>query len=145
MEITETKKAIIEFLHNEEIRTWQVFMDKTLIEWCLVKWDRGIQKIKKIDDTIIGYSIDMMEWFWALCDTLEQFKEQFKILWHYDITAILKYIKYKIPLFVSTDFQWLKNWKVRIQKIEILNKPLHLYTEEEDKILFNLLKELWTN
>lgn len=60
----------------------------------------------------------------------------------YDITAVLKYIwnRWKLKLSCMTfdvfDLQDNLLWEIKI------NKPLHLYTEEEEKQLLNLLIKL---
>lgn len=75
------------------------------------------------------------------------------ILWHYDITAVEKYIhKNRKELNIQVPWIYFKNWR-RCLKYFVLwkwfleyyfpNKPLHLYTEEENKDLLKILKELW--
>jgi hypothetical protein len=93
-------------------------------------------------------------------DEFWQQKNKIKILWHYDITAVLKY-------FEEHFYSWWKLWPniiniekdyIEIQEIKEMckcdipkrftivwkfpNKPLHLYTEEEDKNLLDLLVNL---
>lgn len=65
-----------------------------------------------------------------------------KIIWHYDITAVLKYVN-------SLESYWvlIENWNIELfleqsPIWEILNKPLHLYTEQEEKELLDLLLKL---
>lgn len=72
-----------------------------------------------------------------------------KILWHYDITAVLEYIvraaKYLIKLHINNrkkliEIVYLWWWALLW---EIPNKPLHLYTKQEEKELLELLQKLW--
>jgi len=75
-----------------------------------------------------------------------------KIIWHYDITAVDKYIRsskdfafvfengidYMCYSFSTGDNSWDDDGYY------LPNKPLPLYTEEEDKNLLTLLQKLWT-
>lgn len=72
-----------------------------------------------------------------------------KILWHYDITAVLKYINAIVwesnirevritQNYIEVDIKW----EVYIETLEIPNKPLTLYTEQEEKALLELLTKL---
>ena len=100
------------------------YMDKTLCEWCLF-----------IDDLWVYYTYDNKLPKWLIR----------KIIGHYDITAVLKYIELNKWRFTS-DFSWLfiidilKNDWDNIW--EIPNKPLHLYTQEEKQNLLDLLLKL---
>jgi len=68
----------------------------------------------------------------------------FMTFWHYDITAVLKYIRqYKdFDICLSDDGD---TWAIERVKwvMEFMwtfpNKPLHLYTKEEEKRLLTLL------
>lgn len=139
MEITETRKQIIEII--------EPFMDKTLSEGCLIRvfqfWDMcEYMVINHIKDWYINFvHQNYTHWLW-IQHTEEFIKSWDKILWHYDITAVLKYINskwYTIDndvysdnlVFYIDDYYWVPN------------KPLHLYTEEEDKNLLDLLKNIW--
>jgi hypothetical protein len=78
----------------------------------------------------------------------------------YDITVVLKYIKeynkyVDLTLNIQSDIIHINiYWKTRTftDKLtdfheyiwEIPNKPLHLYTEQEEILLLNLLKNLQT-
>lgn len=67
-----------------------------------------------------------------------------------DITAVLKYIcKYAKNYHITEDkIQWWDEWiddywnRYDYQIWETSNKPLHLYTEEENLQLLKLLKQL---
>ena len=89
----------------------------------------------------------MKKW-WEYVD-IEKLKnaKDYKIIWHYDITAVLKYI----------DSKWYNihneqnNWVIYVYKSDwfdnpylwiIQFKPLHLYTEQEEKELLELLLKL---
>lgn len=84
---------------------------------------------------------------------VEEFYDNwFKILWHYDITAVLKYIEKKtIPNHIMVNIysqsiviEKFKNCEEKYweELIKLPNKPLHLYTEQEEKDLLELLQEL---
>ena len=105
------------------------YMDKTLSKRCLYKY------IVDKESEILEY-----DWKWYT----EDFVPAIKIIWHYDIIAVLNYIvknsDYWSPIFMSDwiyYYEWL--WKV----VSIPNKPLHLYTDQENDSLLKLLKELW--
>lgn len=144
MKITETRTAIIELISD--------YMDKTLNEWCLIN----------------NYFIiwNMLYWYWTECfleeiknDCVIYFymtdynnKETFyldidKIIWHYDITAVDSFI---IWIWEELTYRVIIAWtqsKAVLDKNDNFiwnypNKPLHLYTEEEDKQLLDLLIKL---
>ncbi len=134
MKITNTQKEIIKLI--------EPFMDKILTEGCLFYY-----KSDK-DKEIIKYDWEPYT---------KGFLLNIKIIWHYDITAVLKYInaiktlreinwetkekwevsKYNIKF--SKDFNYIEIWEDRRLFDKIPNKPLHLYTEEENKKLLSLL------
>lgn len=138
--MTKTRKQIIELI--------EPFMDKTLSDTCLIQ---GIN---------VDWYIEI-RWKLFLSDTffIEQNGKRCKILWHYDITAVLKYIENNKDLITSqrdTEINWIYEfsensflwiddtnsfwWK---EDIEIPNKPLVLYTDQEEKDLLELLQKLW--
>lgn len=139
MEIIETRKAIIELI--------EPYMDKTLSEWCLVK----IKQIKNYYE--YRYTLCAVD-----CDLLNELKNiekwdtentddiiDYTIIWHYDITAVLKYISKKIPVISIGDERihshLYKDWIWR-SDVNIPNKPIHLYSEQEEKDLLELLLKL---
>lgn len=106
-----------------------------------------------LEDTkfkMFHFQADIEDWFPYL--DVEDLWEIVQVFWHYDITAVLKYIK---------SFDWIMcycfdDWnKFQIYKLAdvnqdfwyyyIPNKPLHIYTEQENTLLLELLKKLWTN
>ncbi len=145
--MNQTKKEIIGLI--------EPFMDKSLSEGCYMeRWGiylRYLYRMRDKDfhrfmvcspnwDTKLArfqrgkLSIEAVFWAWI----------EAKILWHYDITAVLIYIRKKL---------WFKKYKTYIQNkyfiyevwqddLFIPNKPLHLYTEQEEKELLELLKKL---
>jgi len=160
--MTEARKQIIELI--------EPYMDKTLSEGCLsyvndndnlyiakqIRWDTDINFIWDI------YIIDSIDNTW---DTLYKDRYvnvyyndtteldyglvkakylQWQILWHYDLSAVLKYIN------IKTETQYLNptifNDKINLfrhnGKDKIPNKPLHLYTKQEEISLLNLLLKL---
>lgn len=143
--MTETRKRIIELISD--------YMDKSLSDGCIISNELIVDE----EDIEIGKIID-----WTLDDWLYTFEvksfvnwicniyvwveeiDELKIFGHYDITAVLKYIdsfKNYYILFVSSNYiKILWYWDEYIGKI--LNKPLHLYTEQEEKDLLELLLKL---
>jgi hypothetical protein len=68
----------------------------------------------------------------------------FKILWHYDITAVLNYIFSKNRRILIEEWEFFIEWPWWNLCLAFpADKPLHLYTEQEEKDLLKLLKELW--
>lgn len=154
--ITETRKQIINHIKD--------YMLKDLVEWCLLysevedeyitynKYDRIIKEDNKIiySETAIEYNI----------------------VWMYDTSAVLKCIEKEHRMknvcyqeWEEPNWHWEMDWETfeytdmssRINKkcscweanisqsyptYNIPNKPLHLYTEQEDKDLLELLKKL---
>lgn len=124
--MNDTRKQIIELI--------EPYMDKTLSEGCLIlQEDWSIIRANHMDND-------------SIYDAFVGAMNLKKILGHYDITTVLKYI-------------W-NRWEMRIWKVgleahriiirtlwnwiqEIPNKPLHLYTEQEEKHLLKLLQKLW--
>jgi len=177
--MTETRKQIIGLI--------EPYMDKTLSEGCLsyvndndnlyiakqIIWDTDINFIWDI------YIIDSIDNTWdtlykdryvnvyyndttELDYTLVKAKYlQWQILWHYDITAVLKYIANKWK-DISRVKIWINKieyqiWEAKIYEFNtdnkvqnymscsyyyIKNKPLYLYTEQEEKDLLDLLTKL---
>jgi len=147
--MTETRKELINILSD--------YMDKTLSEGCLVKFmGEPVSFITKDKDEDWDDIYILNVWnrceIW-ICPP---------ILWHYDITAVLKYI----------EKEWLKNYDVEIEIVidwddinilwetwyfnnenwtwctdyfdyTIQNKPLYLYTKQEEESLLELLNTLW--
>lgn len=121
MEITETRKAIIELI--------EPYMNKALSEWCLVIWVDWDDEFMKIYD---WWSTDY------IIDTI----------WHYDITAVFKYIwksnwilTWKYSLHFDDENHYIEE-KSTSKIYKIPSKPLHLFTEEEDENLLDLLLKL---
>ena len=85
------------------------------------------------------------------------FLNKYEILWpkqctyFYDITAVLKYIVKHTKNYHITDkfiqywYDWVDDYwhKYEYQWWEIPNKPLHLYSEQEEKDLLELLTKIW--
>lgn len=81
----------------------------------------------------------------------EDWRDKDKIIWHYDINAIWGYINsinlwwvwpyYFDSVAISKDYYILTpTWDNDYARIP--NKPLHLYTEQEEKDLLDLLLKL---
>jgi len=150
--MTNTRKAIIEII--------EPYMDKALSEGCLIKrglntyrylyrlWDKDFHRfmiVNQLNNTKLArfqkdkLSIEAV--FWRYIEN--------KILWHYDITAVLKYIE-NIVWSSNLKIKWITQKEIIMQDtrkglyINIIfpNKPLHLYTEQEEKELLDLLTKL---
>ena len=143
MIITETRKSIIQLI--------EPYMDKTLSEWCLVKTDIKNYKITKV----IFHWFQITDYTWRqfeyiLCVNWNKTKRisKWKILWHYDMTALLQFIYMKWIITHKLYNQSFDNanihceWYMMYGKPQFIfpNKPLHLYTESEDIELLKLLQ-----
>jgi len=126
------------------------YMNKTLSEGCYIKFKEIIEphsnKLRKItyvywkdnDYFILDWSNNVFRDY--------QFRWG-KILWHFDITSVLKYInRNKINLtwvlkvdYINDKIWFYLNWFI----FSIPNKPLNLYTKKELEDLYNLLIKLW--
>ena len=139
----ETRKQIIELISD--------YMDKSLSEGCYIDWYSNEMNInwymKYIEHINWYYLTDINKfqlryqrersWGWEI--GLLRIE---KILWHYDITAVLKYIHKKLFIeFYNEEVIHCED--VKWNKYNIPNKPLHLYTEQEEVLLLELLKKLW--
>lgn len=127
MKITDTRKAIIELILD--------YMDKTLSEWCLLKnekfWFAKIEFWNK-ETSLEWKMIALITW-----------KIDWITIWHYDITVVFSFID-KQWFYISHNWRWefrIYDWENNT-KWFIKNKPLHLYTEEEDKQLLDLLLKI---
>lgn len=123
------------------------YMDKTLSFWCIIKMFDGNNET----DYWIYICVDEHFLYqdnpeWSLFEPEKD--SDYKIIWHYDITAVLKYIESKAD-YTRTSQKWIItilkdklhmfiNW----YDIFLSKKPLHLYTESEEKDLLNLLIKL---
>lgn len=136
MLITETRKAIIELIVP--------YMNKEVEFWCLLQ----IVNDYWIDIQQYCYELWLKNFLTTSWLELEN-SNIYKIIWHYDITAVLKYILdkwYDIDTLklhmLKWDFSIWEKWKYWRKKGRLPNKPLYLYTEEEDKQLLDLLLKL---
>ncbi len=118
------------------------YADKTLNEGCLMTTDWRIFTLVKSDIE-------------SAIEELQSELSDLKIIWHYDITAVLKYIKdiNRTIAVVLLSWDW-KNWYFLDYhhksnyptwwfNYKIPNKPLHLYTKKENAELLSLLNKLW--
>lgn len=133
------------------IETWNGFNKETYNfnqnlrdneEWDKLLPDWRLQTNRRKYSIIYEY-----EYPWVLKYSTEK-DSLWTILWHYDITAVLKYIENKISEYekyytIANWFLWFSFSNKEWETIKIPNKPLHLYTEEEDKNLLSLLQKLW--
>ena len=119
------------------------YMNKTLSEWCLIDtWAKDLQKVTE--------KIKVYWLFEIILDNKQKLTSYKKIIGHYDITAVLKYITdYAKNYHITIDeIQWGDIWvddywnRYNYQIWEMPNKPLHLYTQEEKQNLLDLLLKL---
>ncbi len=113
--MTETREAIIKLI--------EPYMDKTLHENMLVRYKWWIYYLRDV-------------WYW----------NNFNDIGSYDITAVLKYIddnSWYIEWYylAGGDINIYENMLYPTER-SIPNKPLHLYTEQEEKDLLELLTKL---
>jgi hypothetical protein len=128
--MTEERKSIIELI--------EPFMNKELVKWCWIynKFTKNYTLFENVN--------------WTKKDILAR-KDIIKILWHYDITAVLEYIEINKSKTAMVELVWKHFYIIEYKKWdnykkcywEIPKKPLHLFSEEEEKYLLNKLKELW--
>ena len=146
--MNETRKQIIELI--------EPYMDKTLSFGCYIK----PLYYKEEQDPVI-----FLCELWKVASDWESYKycvinkkiqwsdlvlfEDKEIIWHYDITAILKYIWNKNPYFTSLSQDGsIVIYKTSEDLIELKalwfigNKPLHLFSDTEEKELLELLLKL---
>lgn len=123
------KEQIIELISG--------YMDKTLWVWCIVLFEKHI---KWIESPYKPKYITIWSESW-----LPNWRT-IAVIGHYDITAVLKYIN-KTKKYLMDNVS-IFQWEILIEPIywqyylHILNKPLNLYTEEENKNLLELLLKL---
>jgi hypothetical protein len=131
-------KAIIELIEPN--------MEKDLSQWCKFKLFNN-------DEIMDVEWYFEYEWPWDYLDDRYLFPEDViewhkkddniieKVYWHYDITAVLKYING----CWYTSLSWYIDMEIiqfhNIWLTQIPNKPLHLYTEEEEKDLLLILNK----
>lgn len=137
MKLTETRKAIIEFI--------ETFMDKVVDRWCLIKyWDWYAYVYNVISNW--KKTIVMTHWVWDMSLDDIEFDDDYQIIWCYEMTAVSKFIMstgfMRVEFYDSTISISEDDW---YNETQIPSKPLHLYTEEEDKQLLKILTNLVKN
>lgn len=141
--MTDTRKQIIELISD--------YMDKTLDFGCSIIINKDASTVNELTIRKSNNSINWLV-FWV-CELSSSFhySDIEKIIWHYDITAIWWYINsinpnwvwpyYFDSIAISKEHYILTpTWDNDYARIP--NKPLHLYTEQEDKDLIDLLLKL---
>jgi len=132
--MNETRKEIIGLI--------EPYMNKELSEWVFmriqtVEWENALVQKKCLQYFFDVEKSSYCKFPWHSVS---------EILWHYDITAVLKCIrkvwKYwavaitSIWVIIWNKWEWFKKiW-------DVPEKPLNLYSEQEDKNLLELLKKL---
>ncbi len=132
--MTDTRKQIIELI--------EPYMEKDLVDWCIVIAKNYIW-YKKISHTIWW----LVYLYWIELPFRHSFADDYKdsllkILGHYDITAVLKYLDNKFDFQLSLNNAWeliIVNYD---KTYRLPNKPLSLYSETEEKDLLELLLKL---
>ena len=133
-------------MNKEIMELIQPYTDKTLSEGCYCILTDDYKEPQKLLNSHIEEDSDSrtrmnFEHWWEWKENVWDYN----ILWHYDITAVLKYIEDKVGImvFISWDIIEIDNddWGGLVWNIP--NKPLSLYTEEEQTNLIGLLKKLW--
>ena len=120
--MNETKKELINILSE--------FMEKEFSRGCIYSYTRHNMLKEQT------YYEEVQDWD---TEIMLNYKE---IIWHYDITAVLKYIHKKLFIeFYNEEIIHCED--VKWNKYNIPNKPLILYTEQEEVLLLELLLTLW--
>lgn len=141
-------------MNKEIMELIQPYMDKSLNEGCYVKfWKWLYDKIlfpepdRRIYSLTDNYLLLIDNWEASYIQNSEDNMPDYdnpKILWHYDITAVLKCIIEKWAIDMDKNWYWLMfTYKATQCLWKFPNKPLHLYTKEEEINLLELLKKLW--
>ena len=139
--MNETRKQIIELI-------WD-YMDKSLIEWCYMQTQIWLYKYlwEEFESNNFKWWPNYLadNWKWIVNFNKNTIT---KIIGHYDITAVLKYIESKWSDITMTKYVFnvvdkdIRDWQIMKQYWIIANKPLYLYTEQEEKDLLDLLTKL---
>jgi len=152
-------------MNKEILEIIEPYMDKTLSFGCIFKrWKDTYKYVDMWSNWIIITDCWDLEdvidasYFDKISDSIterfermkESCKKEFDIIGHYDITAVLKYIegniqdKDSIILSVYWELQKINTdtWDYIETLFDTKNKPLHLYTEEEQANLLRLLKTI---
>ena len=145
--MNETRKELINILSEH--------MDKTLSEGCLVEtrhnWDMNYPNEWFIISNKYNYELIFYSHWQKVVVSRKEFNDVYlyKILGHYDITAVLKYVESKSILFDVWKFPpWEKEIEILVfltkedEVVRLPFKPLHLYTEKQEKDLLELLKKI---
>lgn len=135
--MNEIRKKIIELI--------EFYMEKEVKRWCILLMQNG----KFIDvnwDFQYDWPWDYIDDMYILASDLKKWAKWDnivnKIIWHYDITAVDKYLFFEKNIYniVKWNVKILYLWNKEIWNIP--NKPIHLYTEQEEKDLLELLNKL---
>lgn len=128
------EQEIINILSEDEKRTGNEYMDKDLVEGCLVKFTN--QNPQHIEP-----------WFWTPHKVYT--KNNAEIIWTFGLSSILRYVVSKfdydeIALHFTKDLKYIVFWRFDSIKIWYMPlKELTNYTLEEMSQLLELIKELW--
>lgn len=139
MKPTKTRKKIIEAI--------EPYMDKSLEFWCIL-FQENTQAYSYIwDEGRIFWFNDCAEF----CDDIFNAND-YTILWHYDITALLKYLRSHFGIIVLDwlgdkvfDLYITTSNSIQHTNYSIPNKPLHLYTEKEEVQVLEIINYINNN
>jgi len=155
MKITKEQKDIIWLIEpymNKQFCKWCLFIDTTsAIEWDILEVISDINEID-FNEKIIWLDFYTLSSSKSISTPasfyLAWYKDQTKILWHYTMDAVEKYISLnwyyieiwwyfnsEVVILISKE----KDWEVLF---ELPHKPLHLYTAEENKKLLIILQKI---
>ena len=142
--MTTERTKIIELLAD--------YMDKTLRFGCLIELEDGIEYFwcDEQESRVKNWTY-YKSWYWNWdYGSWENDRKLKRIIWHYSMDAVLKYIEkesgYAAILdnwfFQPCDDDWVRvhhDWDYELFLDAIPNKPLQTYTNQEDKELLELL------
>ena len=137
------------------------FMDKTPCVWAYIKKHKTMRDLNGRQIGAIDYSEHLEDYeiiidYFTSGSTIRRKTEmkQVEELWgNYDITALEKYIEsitnWLYIAYTPNNYYrklMIEDWMNAIHSVwQIPNKPLSLYSSEEEKDLLELLNKLWTN
>lgn len=168
LDMNETRKQIIDIIEpcmDKSLNFWCMLevCDEIMEEYFHISWET---EFIYVNQSILSNWVNMVltrHWWsvnWSTTSAITAFSRnefkydkednlmytwnKLKILWYYDITAVLKYID-SLSNMDEVKLRWLNFhiWKINEIWINLIpNKPLHLYTEQEEKELLKILQVL---
>ena len=153
--MTDARKQIIEIIEPYMLQDFAAWLYYKKRNWDIqIVWDVWVFNDKLENEN--NWKLVTNHWLWT--KTLDNMKEWgWQILWHYDTTALLKYIDEigcwhiftqkeiftdEIRIFTKDQYEL---WKVTAFWDNLWwlpCKPLHLYTDQEDQTTLLILREI---